>query len=378
MAKKIDYASLYTLRKDGRYMGYWKDQAGKRHAVYNRDPEALYFALLEKSQVKEEEPEIVTFKRVSDEWEREHREQIEIRTWKNYAPHVENIVSIHGKKPFEDVTAMDVVAHLARAKAQNRSATVIRTIRSIYSMIFDYAVVHGYAPYNPIGSVKLPKGIKKGKRTAPTEEQMKTILRSVDAPFGLFPYLLLCTGMRKSEALSLLWTDIDFENKKISVTKSLDTTNGANPKYKSPKTESGIREVVMLDILVAPLQAAKKASNNPLVFPCPPSNRAGAGGGLVTDRAYDGLWQRYCTATGMVTADGKPAITAHQLRHGTATLMFESDIDSKVAQATLGHAREEITKEIYTEVREAHRVAEMVKLNEKLSEMLSNANVPQK
>lgn len=378
MAKKIDYASLYTLRKDGRYMGYWKDPDGKRHAIYNRDPETLYFAILEKSRAKEDEPEIITFKRVADEWEREHREQIEVRTWKNYAPHVENIISIHGKKPFVEVTAMDVTAHLSRAKAQNRSMTVIRTIRSIYSMIFDYAVVHGYAPYNPIGSVKLPKGIKKGKRTAPTEEQMKTILRSVDKPFGLFPYLLLCTGMRKSEALSLLWTDIDFENKKISVTKSLDTTIGSKPKYKTPKTESGIRDVVMLDILVEPLKAAQKASNNILVFPCPSSNRAGEGGGLVTDRAYDGLWQRYCTDTGMVDSDGKPAITAHQLRHGTATLMFESDIDSKVAQVELGHAREEITKEIYTEVREAHRIAEMVKLNTKLSEMLSDKNTKQK
>ncbi len=41
--------------------------------------------------------------------------------------------------------------------------------------------------------------------------------------------------------------------------------------------------------------------------------------------------------------------------------MFESDIDSKVAQAELGHAREEITKEIYTEVREAHKISEMKK-----------------
>ena len=33
MAKKPDYAALFTLRADGRYMGYWKDRAGKRHAI---------------------------------------------------------------------------------------------------------------------------------------------------------------------------------------------------------------------------------------------------------------------------------------------------------------------------------------------------------
>ena len=40
--KKIDYSSLYTLRSDGRYMGYWRDAHGKRHAVYDRDPESLH------------------------------------------------------------------------------------------------------------------------------------------------------------------------------------------------------------------------------------------------------------------------------------------------------------------------------------------------
>ena len=40
--KKIDYASMYTRRKDGLYMGYWHDESGKRHAMYDRDPEALY------------------------------------------------------------------------------------------------------------------------------------------------------------------------------------------------------------------------------------------------------------------------------------------------------------------------------------------------
>ena len=46
--KKPDYASMFTLRADGLYMGYWRDldkdgkPKGKRHAIYDRDPEALY------------------------------------------------------------------------------------------------------------------------------------------------------------------------------------------------------------------------------------------------------------------------------------------------------------------------------------------------
>ena len=45
MAKKIDYAAMYTLRKDGRYTGYWHDASGTRRAIYDRDAEKLYFRI---------------------------------------------------------------------------------------------------------------------------------------------------------------------------------------------------------------------------------------------------------------------------------------------------------------------------------------------
>lgn len=47
MAKKIDYAALYTLRKDGRYQGNYTDDKG-RHYVYDRDPEKLWHKLYDK------------------------------------------------------------------------------------------------------------------------------------------------------------------------------------------------------------------------------------------------------------------------------------------------------------------------------------------
>ena len=37
--KKINYAEMYTLRKDGRYQGYWRDAVNKRHTICDRDPE---------------------------------------------------------------------------------------------------------------------------------------------------------------------------------------------------------------------------------------------------------------------------------------------------------------------------------------------------
>ena len=92
MPRKSKYASLYTLRKDGRYQGSYTDETG-RHYVYDRDPEKLY----EKLQAKQrQEVHVVTFKEAADGWEMEHRAEITDRTWKNYAPHLKDIVAQFG------------------------------------------------------------------------------------------------------------------------------------------------------------------------------------------------------------------------------------------------------------------------------------------
>ena len=363
MPKKINYADMFTLRKDGRYQGSYTDSTG-RHYLYDRDPQRLYQKLTDAQN--KEASRVLTFREIAEDWEGRHREEISQRTWNNYLPHYQDILRRHGSKPIEDVTAVDVINHLTAAKAKGYSATVVNSIRSVYRMIFDHAIANDWARFNPVSSVKLPKGLKRGKRVAPTDNQIRTIFRNVDAPFGLFPLLLLCTGLRKSEALALSWSDVDFKKREISITKSLDYPTGSTPVIKAPKTEAGVRTVPIVDILYTKLQEAYRAATSDYIFPSQDSNRAGKGGGLMSLRAYDGAWARYCTAAGLLE-DGKPTITAHNLRHGTATLMFELGVDELTAQRILGHSRVEITREIYTQLREAQNRKSIDKFNDGLS-----------
>ena len=371
MAKKINYASMFTLRKDGRYQGSYTDKNGCRKYVYDRDPEKLYHKL-ESLTAPEEETAPPTFGQIAELWEREHREEITQRTWTNYDPHYKDLIARHGDKQMQDVTALEVINHLTAAKAKGYSATVVNTIRSLYRMIFDYAIAHDYAQYNPVLSVRLPKGLKRGKRTAPTDEQIKTIFANTAKPFGLFPVFLLCTGLRKSEALALTWADIDMDLRQISVTKSIDYTVGANPKTKPPKTEAGTRVIPIIDILYDLLSEEQKNSSSAYLFPAPDSNRSGKGGGMMTLRGYEGAWVRYCESAGFLDTDGKPTITAHNLRHGTATLMFELGVDELTAQRILGHSRIEITREIYTELRAAQNQKSVNKFNRGMKKYMTS------
>lgn len=357
MAKKPDYASMFTMRADGRYMGFWHEldkdgkPTGPRHAIYDRDPEMLYEKIKRK-----ETPHARTLREVADEWERQHRENVKPRTWANYAPHLENIVSIYGDMPVADITAADISQDLLSQKTKGLSFTVVNSRRSLWRGMLDYAVGKRDLPYNPALSVKNPKGLPKGKRSTPEDDVLTVVLGgagSTDFPF--IPFFLLCTGVRRSEALQRLKSDVDMKAWELRIPKA--------------KTPDGVRTVPIIQPLREPLKTWMDAHPGKWLFPYIPYN--GRKGEYMTDSNWETAWAKFSTSHGWVDEDGKPVYGAHNLRHGTATLLYEAGVDVYTAQHILGHANVTTTLEIYTELRKKHETKNVKKFSRKLSTMLS-------
>ena len=362
--KKIDYAAMFTLRSDGRYMGYWHEldrngePKGKRHPIYDKDPEKLYRKIQEK-----ESPTKRTLKAVADEWENIHREEVSDRTWKNYAPHLESIVSLYGDRPIDDISAFDVSQDLLAAKAKGYSHTIVNSRRSIWRGIFDYAIGQRDVPYNPAVSVKLPKGLKKGKRSAPPDEVInRIILNADDMEFGFIPFFLLCTGVRRSEALHRKKSDIDMAEWEMTIPKA--------------KTEAGVRTVPIIQPLREPLKRWMETHPGDWLFPHRAYN--GHTGTFMSDRNWDTAWTQYCAQNGWIDATGNPTVGAHNLRHGTATLLYEADVDLYTAQHILGHANVSTTLEIYTELRKDHERKNVGKFSRSMTKLQTKLSQKQK
>ena len=353
--KKQNYAAMFTLRKDGLYMGHWHEldrdgnPTGKRHSIYDRDPEKLYQKIMEK-----ETPKARTLKDVAGEWENIHRDEVTVRTWSNYAPHLADIVAQYGDLPVAGITAFDISQDLQAAKAAGYSHTVVNSRRSIWNGIMDYAISQRDIPFNPAVSVKLPKGLKKGKRSAPDEDVVRAIVQSADdMEFGFIPFFLLCTGVRRSEALQRLKSEIDTDAWEMTIPKS--------------KTAAGVRTVPIIEPLREPLQAWMKAHPGEWLFPHVEYN--GHKGTYMSDRNWETAWEKYCTAHGWVDPEGRPTIGAHNLRHGTATLLYEAGVDLYTAQHILGHANVSTTLEIYTDLRKNHERKNIRKFSRSMAKM---------
>ena len=77
--------------------------------------------------------------------------------------------------------------------------------------------------------------MKKGRRAAPPDKVIEEIiLGASDMEFGFIPFFLLCTGVRRSEALQRKKEDLDLASWELRIPKA--------------KTEAGVRTVLEADI----------------------------------------------------------------------------------------------------------------------------------
>ena len=353
---KLNYAAMFTLRTDGRYQGFWREPdkdgnpTGKRHAMCDRDPERLF------RRIQEKESNVappLTFAAAADAWESKPWDRIGSKTAETYVAPLRRVRDQFSGMDAAEVTAQGIQAFLADLGKQGFARRSVQMHRDILNMIFDNAIVEGKLAFNPCSAVSLPRNLPVTKRELPDDAAIEAVKAGADQPFGLFALVCLYAGLRRGEALALRYEDIDRPRAVIRVTRAVEFV-GNNPHIKAPKTEAGCRTVPLLE----PLAQAIPKGGTGLIF-------CREDGGLLTKTQYRKRWLRYCQSIGF-------EITAHQLRHGFATILYEAGVADKDAQELLGHSSISVTRDVYTHIRQSQRAATAQKLNDYLKANFDN------
>lgn len=309
------------------------------------------------------------FEEVANEWQKKHWNDIAAGTQVSYNPALNRALDEFSGRSIKAIVPLDVKRTLDTMAAQGYAHHSVAIYLSVLTQIFNYAIMMTDISDNPTATISVPKGLKTSTRDCPEDEQLDIIRQYVNDPFGLFPYMLLYTGLRRGEILALQWKDIDIGKRTISVTKAVSyAKTGNQPEIKSTKTEAGEREVVLLDRLAVKLFPLQKNPDDYLFGGTTP----------LTQSVFRTAWRKYCINAGLwhwkevqrmqrkkkVTVLVKePSVTPHQLRHAFATICFETGIDPKDAQQLLGHSKLEVTMDTYTHIRKKHRSDVAAKLN---------------
>ena len=161
--------------------------------------------------------------------------------------------------------------------------------------------------------------------------------------------LLGMTGLRKGEALGLKWSDIDFEQSRLVVRRSLQRISGAGLQFTDPKSAASRRTVQFgakvgtalrehrQDQLKWRLRLGPQWKDEDLVF-C-----TTFGGKVDPTKVNKQLDQALARA-------GLPRVRVHDLRHGCATMLLQAGVHPRIVQELLGHSDVAITLGTYSHV----------------------------
>ena len=349
--KKVDYSTIYTLRKDGRYQ-----KVVKGKTLIDKDPLKLAQKIKDYEYALEH-PSPVTFEAVADGWSAVHFGRVSFKTAEAYTAPLRRIKEHFTGDAFASVTAMQIQAYISDLPRKGYSRRTVQMHLDILRMIYNYAILQGVAKSNPVLAVKLPDGLIAEKRTLPGDLDIQKVKDNLSKPFGLFAFFALYTGMRRGELLALRYEDIDFDAMQITVNKSV-SYQGNKAVLKATKTDAGTRRIILLDVLADKLDKGAKG----LIF----SDK----GKLLSKTQFRHRWDNYQKSAGFT-------ITPHQLRHAYATICYDAGIDEKAAQSLLGHSSITVTKNVYTHIRQSRMEATAKALNQFTSAQSGKPSVTQ-
>lgn len=230
--------------------------------------------------------------------------------------------------------------------------------------------------------VKQPKSSKETRDvTAFTLEEEKAFLKALESESRIinkFPndytvqFLIeLFAGLRMGEINALYVEDIDFENDKIYVRRTI-TSNGNDKGIvgRTAKTKAGVRQVAMVGFLRDVLSwyityqypKLKKSKEYPnLLF----VNQSKGSTGVITTCQVNERFKRICDKYGIRSGD---SVNQHMLRHTFATRSMESGMAYDVLQKMIGHKSIKTTIDTYCDVFEANEQKNVNIMNTYLQE----------
>lgn len=287
--------------------------------------------------------------------------------------------------PFANIPIQNVTRSIINSQSQELTKYSQSVITKVWQQLqgaFNEARIRNIVDKNPFelkGYLMKPKSVKPTKKIdALTVDEEERFIKELDKGYDDYTivfYIAIYTGMRISEILALKREDIDFENKKIYVRKTLShVEKGRILLENTTKTYAGMRDVPILDILYNKLIEYKIDKKRGFLFLkkgnfihatsfnarfqkiCKNANirvykkRAKIKGGRKTKKIY------VCNIT-------KSKVNTHMLRHTFATRCIENGVNPVVLQRILGHKDIQVTLNTYTSVFNEFKENEIEKIN---------------
>lgn len=307
-----------------------------------------------------------TFEELAQLWLENYKTTVKPSTFENVKSKVEKMTEEH----FEGLKLKKItVAYCQRVVIElSKTYVLYNHYLSVINRIFKYAVLMDILDSNPFDKVIKPKSRQvQRKGNFLTKEELKEFLKLAQTAtlsyFSPLVHLMSYTGLRQGEALALKWSDIDFENKKITVNKTAVRIKEKQT-LQTPKTKNSKR-VISIDPTTLSILKSWKKDQIKIYFKNG-KHFEGDDNFIFTNQRADWVHiHNFIPYFKRFIADHKlKQITPHGLRHTHASLLFNAGVEPKNISDRLGHSTVQITLDLYTHITEEQRTDTVEKLLE--------------
>lgn len=307
-----------------------------------------------------------TFEELASLWLENYKTTVKPSTFENVKSKVEKMTEEH----FDGLKLKKItVAYCQRVVIElSKTYVLYNHYLSVINRIFKYAVLMDILDSNPFDKVIKPKSRQtQRKGNFLTKEELREFLKLAQTAtlsyFFPLVHLMSYTGLRQGEAIALKWSDIDFENKKITVDKTAARIKEKQT-LQTPKTKNSKR-VISIDPTTLSILKSWKKDQIKIYFKNG-KHFEGDNNFIFTNQRADWVhihnfipyFKRFVTDHKL-----KP-ITPHGLRHTHASLLFSAGVEPKNISDRLGHSTVQITLDLYTHITEEQRTDTVEKLIE--------------
>lgn len=307
-----------------------------------------------------------TFEELASLWLENYKTTVKPSTFENVRSKVEKMTEEHFKEmKLKKIT----VAYCQRVVIElSKTYVLYNHYLSVINRIFKYAVLMDILDSNPFDKVIKPKSRQvQRKGNFLTKEELKEFLKLAQTAtlsyFFPLVHLMSYTGLRQGEALALKWSDIDFENKKITVNKTAARIKEKQT-LQTPKTKNSKR-VISIDPTTLSILKSWKKDQIKIYFKNGKHFEGDENFIFTNQRGYWVHIHNFIRYFKRFIADHKlKPITPHGLRHTHASLLFSAGVEPKNISDRLGHSTVQITLDLYTHITEEQRTDTVDKLLE--------------
>jgi len=202
--------------------------------------------------------------------------------------------------------------------------------------------------HNPARFANVPRP-RRQDRVCWSPAQAVTFLQhcaAVADPLTELFELIVCTGMRKGEALALHWADVDLDARLLFVRWTLSNINNTTPVFTAPTTRSSHAWIGLSGRAVSALRRQTERQRLQRVAVAVAYQEQDL---VFTRQAGQPLRPEYVLRRLHTLTDkaGLPRIRVHDLRHFAATTMLSSQVPLAMASKAMRHSTLSTTTEVY-------------------------------